>query len=122
VKPLCSTADIPEGGARGFDKDAQQYIVVREQQSFYVYRNRCPHMGVALNWLPDDFVDPHSDLLRCAMHGALFLPETGECVAGPCSGQFLNRVPFSIQGDHIVLDAESNENGERSLERNLFWR
>ena len=119
---LCNTADIPDGGARGFDVDAQRFIVVREQQAFYVYRNRCPHMGVALNWLPDDFMDPHSGLLRCAMHGALFLPETGECVAGPCTRQFLKRVPFSIQQDHIVLNAESDENGQWPLEDNLFRR
>lgn len=110
---LCKTSDIPEGRARGFEVEAQQYIVVREQQSFYVYHNRCPHMGVPLNWLPDDFVDPHSELLRCATHGALFLPETGECVAGPCAGQFLSRIPFSVQADQIILDAESDQNRQR---------
>lgn len=103
MNTLCRTYDIPDGSARGFDLATQRYIVVRERQSFFVYQNRCPHMGVPLDWQPDDFVDPHSELLRCATHGALFLPDTGECVAGPCAGQYLTRVPFCVQNDHIVL-------------------
>ena len=108
MKVLCRTSDIPDGGAKGFDLGTQRYIVVRESQSFFVYHNRCPHLGVPLDWMPDDFMDPESGLLRCATHGALFLPETGECVVGPCLGQFLTRIPFSLNQNQITIDSPSD--------------
>jgi nitrite reductase/ring-hydroxylating ferredoxin subunit len=81
---------------------------VREKQSFFIYRNQCPHLGVPLEWRPDDFIDPDSELLRCATHGALFLPETGECVAGPCRGQFLTPIPFVLDDNQIQISPPSD--------------
>jgi len=60
----------------------------------------CPHRGVPLEWQPDQFLDPSASLIQCATHGALFLIESGECVAGPCAGQFLT-----------ALDSREDEQG-----------
>lgn len=53
------------------------------------YVNKCPHMGVELNWMPGRFMDSDNLFLQCATHGALFKPGDGECIAGPCQGDVL---------------------------------
>ncbi len=37
----------------------------------------------------DHFLADEGRLVRCASHGALFVAETGVCVAGPCVGRDL---------------------------------
>ncbi len=63
------------------------YFAVRRDGIAYFYINRCPHRGIPLEWQPDKFLDQSASLIQCATHGALFLIESGECVAGPCAGQ-----------------------------------
>ena len=100
---LCHIDQVPEGEARGQTCFGQQYIVIRECGLFYVYENSCPHLGVPLEWEPHQFKDAESDLIRCATHGALFLPETGECVAGPCVGAYLKSTAFELRDGYIYL-------------------
>lgn len=38
----------------------------------------------------------------CAAHGALFRPETGECIGGPCKGKSLTAFQARIV-DHTVV-------------------
>lgn len=90
MKLLCPSNALINAGSRGFDIEGQKIFVVRREGQVYAYLNRCPHRGVPLEWQPDRFLDPSNSLIQCATHGALFLIESGECVAGPCSGHFLN--------------------------------
>jgi nitrite reductase/ring-hydroxylating ferredoxin subunit len=90
MKFLCSSAELVDAGSRGFEIDGQKLFAVRREGRVYVYENRCPHRGVGLEWQPDQFLDPSASLIQCATHGALFLIESGECVAGPCAGQSLS--------------------------------
>jgi len=93
MKFLCARDELPDASSRGFDLEGQKLFAVRRNQRVYVYLNRCPHRGVALEWQPDQFLDRSASLIQCATHGALFLIEDGECVAGPCAGQSLTVVP-----------------------------
>ncbi|MBF8779924.1 Rieske (2Fe-2S) protein [Pseudomonas fulva] len=86
---LCHSNDLPEGTSRSFTTEGLQLFGVRRQGQVYLYRNRCPHRGIPLEWRTDAFLDESASLVRCAHHGALFLIETGECVAGPCEGERL---------------------------------
>jgi nitrite reductase/ring-hydroxylating ferredoxin subunit len=43
-------------------------------------------------------------LFQCQRHAAQFLPATGECVAGPCLGENLTAMPFTLSGGDIYLD------------------
>ena len=92
MKLLCAGAELVNDSSRGFDIGGQKFFAVRRSGQVYVYINRCPHRGVALEWHPDQFLDPSNSLIQCATHGALFLIEDGECVAGPCAGQALTSV------------------------------
>ena len=67
------------------------------------YLNRCPHLGVELNWMPGNFMDTDKQFIQCASHGALFLPGTGECIAGPCQGDSLTALDVRIAGGQIQI-------------------
>lgn len=106
---VCHSNDIAEGQARGFTLENFGVIVLRENGQIRVYVNRCPHLGVPLEWLPDQFMDAEGELLRCATHGALFVPETGECVAGPCDGQYLRKLPFELKDGWIRVQLSEDQ-------------
>lgn len=94
---LCKYTELEEGQARGFaidDDSATNVFAVKKGGEVYLYKNKCPHRGIGLNWLPDQFLDADKTLIQCASHGALFTIETGECVAGPCAGSAL--IPVSL--------------------------
>ena len=91
---LCGS-DIPEGESRAFDLGGDKYFAVKKFGKIYAYRNSCPHIGVGLEWVENQFLDSSASMIQCANHGALFVIETGKCVAGPCSGQKLK--PISLQ-------------------------
>jgi nitrite reductase/ring-hydroxylating ferredoxin subunit len=92
MKFLCPAEHLPEARSRGFDLDGVKLMAIRREGQVYVYQNRCPHRGVPLEWQPDEFLDTSGSLIQCATHGALFLIESGECVAGPCAGQSLTAI------------------------------
>ena len=98
---LCEASDVAEGQSKGFQSGGAQLLAVRKEGTLYVYVNHCPHRGIALEWLPDQFLDSSGSLIQCARHGALFLIESGECVAGPCAGASLQAVP-SVERDGII--------------------
>lgn len=98
---LCSSEALPEGESRGFTAAGQALLAVRRDGCAYLYRNRCPHRGIALEWQPDRFLDASGSLIQCATHGALFLIETGDCVAGPCAGEQLQAIDCLENADGL---------------------
>lgn len=100
---LCRTDYVLEGQARGLPYKDHSLIVVRECNQYFVYVNRCPHLYIPLEWVPDQFKDIEDMFLRCATHGALFLIETGECIAGPCVGARLTPVASYIDDDWLFI-------------------
>ena len=69
---LCTLADIADNDARGFRSPLGEVIVARQGLMVYGYLNRCPHIGIGLNFQPDVFMDLTQRYLLCANHGALF--------------------------------------------------
>ena len=90
---LCSTQDLPEGRVCRFEADGLALIGVRRQGQVYLYADRCPHRGIDLGPEQASLLDDSGSLLQCAHHAALFLIETGECIAGPCEGRALTALP-----------------------------
>lgn len=99
---LCNIDEIPESGSKGFRLDDTAVFAVKKNGRIYLYRNQCPHLRIALEWVEDQFLDSSHSMIQCANHGALFLIGTGKCVSGPCSGQSLVKVPFEIVEGFIV--------------------
>lgn len=100
---LCHIDDINDESSRGFERGEESLFAVKKDGQIYVYRNVCPHLGTELNWQEDVFLDMDGALIQCSTHGALFLIEDGECVAGPCQGKHLQAVAFEIVAGEIQL-------------------
>ncbi|RMR44727.1 Rieske 2Fe-2S protein [Pseudomonas amygdali pv. mori] len=111
LKFLCTSSHLHEAQSRGFELGEHALLAVRRQGEVFIYKNRCPHRGIALEWQPDQFLDSSASLIRCAMHGALFLIENGECVAGPCEGQSLTAIQSreDAEGIWVSLPMEDDE-------------
>ena len=77
-------------------------FVVRWEGALKGYLNSCPHVGTRLDWTPDKFFHPSEDYLICATHGALFRPEDGLCIAGPCEGDRLKAIEIAVEDGWIV--------------------
>lgn len=78
-------------------------FVVHKDGNFFAYYNKCPHTGATLEWQEDQFLDLDKALIQCATHDALFMIDSGECVAGPCVGDSLQSLPMIIKDDHLHL-------------------
>lgn len=104
---LCSLSDLETSGAKGpikavLNGQEQAVFVVRQGEQVRAYVNSCPHVGVPLEMEPDHYLDLTGDHIVCTVHAAWFDVRGGECVAGPCLGEFLTPVPIRIQ-DGMVL-------------------
>jgi nitrite reductase/ring-hydroxylating ferredoxin subunit len=104
---ICRLSDIDDPGARGFTMGRGDWplrgFVVRVGTEAHAYVNRCPHARHPLNLGPNRFLTPGGELILCSSHGALFDRHTGYCIAGPCSGQSLVRVPLRIEAGIVML-------------------
>lgn len=109
---LCALGDIPEGGSKGFPnpepsteaRDPRGLFAVRSRERVYVYRNRCPHRGLELNWIPNRFLSREQSLILCSAHGALFEIASGRCVSGPCMGLRLEQLPSEVDGEDVYVE------------------
>jgi len=95
---LCRADELAEGETKGFvfgeGLARIAVFVLRQSGAIHAYVNACPHQGTSPEIFPDRFFDVLERYLICRTHGALFRPEDGFCVAGPCAGKSL--VPASI--------------------------
>lgn len=97
------------GESREFTLDdgqakALEGFVIAAESGFYAYRNRCPHTGAPLNWLPNQFLNYENDMIQCALHGALFRIADGHCLHGPCLGESLESLSLRREGSHLVIE------------------
>ncbi|MFV2005171.1 MAG: Rieske (2Fe-2S) protein [Gammaproteobacteria bacterium] len=105
---LCRTTDIEDPGSKSFEIEIsckiQSVFLVHKNGEFFAYYNQCPHTGANLEWQEDQFLDLDQELIQCATHDALFKIDSGECIAGPCTGELLKSIPIIITGTDIHLD------------------
>ncbi len=88
---ICAAEDVVDGGkgvrfaltAGGEDRTG---FVVRYGGKPYAYLNRCAHVPIELDWAEGEFFESSGLYLMCSTHGAIYLPESGQCAGGPCKG------------------------------------
>lgn len=107
---LCKLADIPDGDTKGFKLGEGEWplrgFLVRAGEAVQGFVNRCPHAGHQMSFRPDRFLTPDRQLILCQSHGALFDKVSGACVAGPCVGEALTRVPVVVADGSVRLAAD----------------
>jgi len=99
--------DLADPGARGFSVGAGDWpfrgLIVRRHGEIFAYANICPHRRHPLDLQPDDFLIDNGALLRCASHGAVFSPETGLCLGGPCVNRHLLSLACRVEADGMIV-------------------
>jgi nitrite reductase/ring-hydroxylating ferredoxin subunit len=104
--PIARTTDIAPGHTKKFvlDCDGREIegFVLNVGGAFHAYVNRCRHVPMGLDWVENQFFTEDGQFIQCATHGAYYVPDTGECIAGPPCGKSLVRVPIEIDGDVIL--------------------
>jgi nitrite reductase/ring-hydroxylating ferredoxin subunit len=95
---ICAADELVDGGAGvrrqakvGGGGDAVVFFV-RYDGRAYGYLNRCAHVPMELDWAEGQFFESSGLYLMCATHGAIYAPDTGKCVGGPCRGGKLRPV------------------------------
>lgn len=104
MQQLCNLEQLTNHHSKGFVVAGQSLFLVRKNDQVYAYLNRCPHLGIELNWQEDGFLTFEKELIQCSTHGALFTIDRGQCVAGPCSGQKLTALATRIEQGAVWVD------------------
>ncbi|CAJ93659.1 Ferredoxin subunit of nitrite reductase or a ring-hydroxylating dioxygenase [Cupriavidus necator] len=94
---LCAAEDLEEGGlgvrfSVALDQREIGAFVVRFDGAAHGYLNQCAHVPMELDWQEGRFFDASGLYLMCATHGAVYAPDSGECVGGPCRGASLAKL------------------------------
>ncbi|MDA0574664.1 Rieske (2Fe-2S) protein [Burkholderia gladioli] len=94
---VCAAEALVDGGAgirRAARLRGEDVVVffVRYDGRAYGYLNRCAHVPMELDWNEGQFFESSGLYLMCATHGAIYAPDTGKCVGGPCRGARLRAV------------------------------
>lgn len=102
---ICHLSQLTDPASLGFsvsyEDEEVEGFVVRRGDSVTAFINSCPHTGASLNWSPDQFLDVEGEFIQCSLHGALFRPNDGLCIRGPCVGQFLHSLPVRLEAGII---------------------
>ena len=106
---IANSQDLSDGGAgvrflaidhQGVESPA---FVIRHRGEVHGFINRCAHIQVELDWQEGQFFDDEQRYLICATHGALYQPDTGECIAGPCKNDKLEKLVITEDGDGVFI-------------------
>lgn len=106
---LCDTDQLPDNQSKGFTVNGRSILAVKKYGEIHIYVNSCPHLGIQMEMVPDQFLDATHSLIMCSMHGALFTIDEGLCISGPCFDQKLKKIPFTIRDHKVFIDRDVNE-------------
>ena len=107
---MCKVSDIEDGGTLAFPPASGGFLglfALRQGDHVQVFINSCPHIGVALDWLPNRFLSTDATQIVCAMHGARFRLSDGMCVEGPCLGDRLESVMIQINDGTLYVPEDA---------------
>ncbi|HVC49546.1 MAG TPA: Rieske 2Fe-2S domain-containing protein [Burkholderiales bacterium] len=105
---ICDSDQVIEQG-KGFRFDVEiegevmPAFIVRHLGRVRAYINRCAHVPVELDWQEGEFFDSSGLYLVCSTHGAVYAPESGRCLGGPCVGKHLIPLEVFEEDNRIML-------------------
>ncbi len=112
MSPLLAIAasdEVPEGRTAAFTfidpaiGCSVEAFVVRYAGELHAYRNQCRHQPLTLDYGDGDFLTDDGRYLLCRNHGALFEPDTGRCVSGPCLNAGLHTLAVLEENGRILV-------------------
>jgi nitrite reductase/ring-hydroxylating ferredoxin subunit len=104
--PLCASEALQEGGlAHVFDLlehgQPARGFVLRFQGQVVGYLNQCAHVPAEMDWKAGQFLDDSGQWIICSIHGAVYEPDSGHCVGGPCRGRRLKPLQVAEHGGQV---------------------
>jgi nitrite reductase/ring-hydroxylating ferredoxin subunit len=111
--PLCASAELAESGkALVFDvllwRRPARAFALRFEGRVVAYLNRCAHVPTEMDWQPGEFLDDERRFIVCSMHGAVYEPTNGRCIAGPCPGARLMPVDVAERDGQVYWFASAD--------------
>jgi len=104
---VARVSEMQPGSVRKFWLICQKYRVdaflVNHEGRFHAYVNRCRHMTTPLDFVRNQFFTEDGRNLECLTHGAIYEPESGLCIEGPCKGLALYRLPVMIDREEVLV-------------------
>ncbi len=104
---LCQLSELEDLTSKSFSvkikRKETDIFVIRKDDQVYAYKNICPHAQAPLEWNPDEFLDAKKENIICALHGAMFSIEGGDCLGGACAGVGLTAVAVEVQEGKVVV-------------------
>jgi nitrite reductase/ring-hydroxylating ferredoxin subunit len=91
---------------RRFRVDA---FLINHRGEFHAYVNRCRHMTTPLDFVRYQFFTEDGQHLVCMTHGAVYEPDTGLCVEGPCKGLSLYPLPVKVDRGEVLVGCPSGD-------------
>ena len=96
--------DFPDNSTSSLNIDSREILVARQSGELFIYENNCPHTRETLDPMGGSVATNGGLLIQCQRHAAEFIAATGECVSGPCQGEALTAIAYTLSNDDIYLD------------------
>lgn len=100
---LCAASELSDGGlAMPFDVvyggQTCRAFAVRYEGVARAFLNRCSHVAMEMDMMPNRFFDQTGHWLICSTHGAVYSPVDGTCAGGPCRGGLVQIRVTELEG------------------------
>lgn len=110
---IARVEELGPGSVKKFWLICQKYRVdcflINDRGNFHAYINRCRHMTTPLDFVRYQFFTEDGRNLICLTHGALYEPDSGLCVEGPCKGLSLYRLPVVVDQGEVLVSCPSGD-------------
>ena len=87
------------------NEDDLKIIVTNYKKKIYAYLNSCPHDTRPLCKDPE-YLWTKKKQLQCMHHQALFNPQDGRCIKGPCEGDYLLKISTIQKNGELIFYKE----------------
>lgn len=110
---IARAGEVQPGTVKKFclicDRHRVDGFLVNYEGKFHAYINRCRHMTTPLDFVRYQFFTEDGRHLICLTHGAIYDPDSGLCVDGPCKGLLLFRLPVVVDHGEVVVRCPSGD-------------
>lgn len=104
---LMKSSDLADGMSKLFhysrNGELVEGFIIRYQGKIYAYINLCPHAYEPIVFGHQSAFNSDKRYIVCREHFAMFNPETGVCVSGPCPIADLVKIEVVEKEDMIYV-------------------
>lgn len=112
-RAVAKTGELEPGSVKKFwlicHKNRVDGFLLNYEGRFHAYVNRCRHMTTPLDFVRNQFFTEDGRHVMCMTHGAVYEPESGLCIDGPCKGLSLYRLPVVIEAGEVLVGCPAGD-------------